>query len=269
MSNSVISLTSALSALGRASSFQPPRHARDTETISTARGNRLDTRVDNLELNQCLNQIANALGKFNPSQGELDLCGIDFTSLGGRGSLGERINYEERVNLEKLLQEMLKEQGRNVNHPLYKARLIGTDLAGCNLQGAYLEEALFIRADLSAACLVKAKLRGANLTRAELGCTKMDEADLEGSILEKVNLAATSLDGVNLRNASLKGAWSFYETNNGRRIVKGDDLVRFLLDHNRIDVCPNGYTLAAFLRQQSDELNRSMMDDHDRVRVID
>jgi hypothetical protein len=88
-------------------------------------------------------------------------------------------------------------------------------LAGCNLHGLDLSNAILAGADLSSgtdlsnANLNKADLSGANLSFANLSGANLNQADLTGANLTGVNLTGANLNKANLDKANLDGVtWS-------------------------------------------------------------
>jgi hypothetical protein len=72
----------------------------------------------------------------------------------------------------------------------------GADLAGANLSGTNLRDAV----------LVGANLRGANLANADLTGANLREADLQGASLAGASLLAANLHGANLTGADFAGS---------------------------------------------------------------
>lgn len=86
-----------------------------------------------------------------------------------------------------------------------------TALAGADLQGASLEDALLTEADLSGAALQGANLKGANLADAklkdaDLSDARLEEAYLQGADLTNARFVGTNLASANLDEATLEGA---------------------------------------------------------------
>ena len=91
------------------------------------------------------------------------------------------------------------------------------EMAGCDLQGAYLEGVNFSEANLEGAILSEADLTGANLIDANLSGADLYQAKFIYALLIRANLEWTYLHqvdlvGANLSCANLSGAY-FYLTN--------------------------------------------------------
>lgn len=103
---------------------------------------------------------------------------------------------------------------------LRQALLEGADLSHCNLRGAQLEQAVLVRARITATSLDHATLARCNLSAARIEDSSLREVDLRGAILEKTQLVKCDLssaqldeirlhevqfDGVDLRGARCEG----------------------------------------------------------------
>lgn len=90
---------------------------------------------------------------------------------------------------------------------LSDANLIYTDLAGANLNEAYLRKAQLIKGNLNGACLISADLRWANLGGATLtGEAKLMHADLVDAHMVEAELVGADLSDANLSGADLRRA---------------------------------------------------------------
>jgi uncharacterized protein YjbI with pentapeptide repeats len=89
---------------------------------------------------------------------------------------------------------------------LQGANLEGADLVAANLQKANLQEADLVAANLYGANLMGADLEKANLQEANLMGADLQEADLVAANLEEANLEEADLWSVNLQGANLEGA---------------------------------------------------------------
>ncbi|MEH2354604.1 pentapeptide repeat-containing protein [Nostoc sp.] len=92
-----------------------------------------------------------------------------------------------------------------------KSVLVGADLSGINLMGAYLHYALWWNVNLSGACLLAAELSGVSMDGADLSDADLTSACLWGTNFTNANLSNCILKGANLRrailwNANLRGA---------------------------------------------------------------
>jgi len=101
-------------------------------------------------------------------------------------------NWTGQKEEEIALVKRARLRGKNLRYAdAYRAFLVGADLNGTNLQGAYL---------------FQTNLRGADLMWADLQEAFLSEADLQGANLQKTNLRATDLSGANLKQARMEGA---------------------------------------------------------------
>ncbi len=94
---------------------------------------------------------------------------------------------------------------------LTEAILIKANLAGANLTEANLTEAILIKAILSGANLCKADLSGANLSGANLWSAKLRGADLRGADLSGANLWGAKLRGAQLDYKGIRQLLIFKE----------------------------------------------------------
>ena len=100
--------------------------------------------------------------------------------------------------------------------------LVGANLAGCDLTGAWLPSANLTGANLAGANLYNAFLIGGNLTGADLRSAKLINMDLRGARLSGANLTWASLNGSDLASANLDGVTGWH-TVQGRRTIVGLD----------------------------------------------
>ena len=84
---------------------------------------------------------------------------------------------------------------------LYKALLVGVNLAGINLNGSNLR-----KANLKGSNLTKSSLIRANLSLTDLSKSILTEVNLRKSILNQANLREAHLEKTNFQGASLKQA---------------------------------------------------------------
>lgn len=90
------------------------------------------------------------------------------------------------------------------------------DLTGANLEGAFLEKAVFFKTDLTHARLgranlhktsfVQAKLIGAHLSHANLKRTSLNGAKLQGACLTEADISSANLICADFTDADLRGA---------------------------------------------------------------
>lgn len=87
-----------------------------------------------------------------------------------------------------------------------KAVLIGDDLSGADLAGAWLCFAVLFNVNLSGADLSYANLIGTNLTDANLSNANLRYADLSSACLRSADLSFSNLVGAKMRMTALHGS---------------------------------------------------------------
>jgi hypothetical protein len=121
-------------------------------------------------------------------------------------------SHEQDDNSIKITIELAFKSGTNLEGAnlegaiLLDANLEGANLRGANLEGAILLDANLRYANLRGANLLGTNLEGANLLDANLEGANLRGANLEGAILLDANLRYANLRGANLRGANLLDA---------------------------------------------------------------
>ncbi|MBT6053256.1 MAG: pentapeptide repeat-containing protein [Candidatus Scalindua sp.] len=135
--------------------------------------------------------------KRNGYKGKIDLrdCYLGYVDLQKDGLLEFFSKYLAGINL----------SGADLNEAiLYGANLIKTNLTGANLENAKLDDADLCNAKLDLANLEKASLKGVFLIDADLRNAVLIETNLHSANLNKANLQGADLGKSDLGNANLE-----------------------------------------------------------------
>lgn len=154
---------------------------------------------------ECWNQWREANPEVRP-----DLSGVYL----GKIVVARTPNAREVLQSADIPQEEFLGKGLNLSK---------TDLSGCCLEDAVLDEATISDADLRSAELARAALRGAiisnsDLSGANLTGTNLRGADLTGTNLGGADLTGTDLTGANISRAAVDQHTHYDKTTKGCQI---------------------------------------------------